>query len=67
MGKTIDIPNKKINYSPQFRNLIPGEGVDFSPVDKRVDEVSAFIVKTPSVTMDIMNLLFRMNLIHALH
>ena len=59
MGKTIDIPNKKINYSPQFRNLVPGENVEFEPKDHRVTEVSSQgggsdvpIVATPVVTVD---------------
>lgn len=36
----LQIPNKKVNYSPQYRNMVPGENVEFNPVDNRVDRVS---------------------------
>lgn len=54
MGKIIDIPNKKINRSPQFRNLIPGEGVTFEPVDDRVAKVTANSgkVEAPVITIE---------------
>lgn len=39
----LQIPNKKVNYSPQFRNLIPGNGVEINPVDERVGQIDSSI------------------------
>ena len=46
------IPNKKINPSPQYRNLKPGENIEFEPIDQRVAKINSTIaaylkVKTP--------------------
>lgn len=39
----LQIPNKKVNYSPQFRNLIPGNGAEINPVDERVGKIDTSI------------------------
>lgn len=54
MSKILQIPNKKINYSPQYRNLLPGDNIEFTHVDHRVDEINAngAIVATPVITLD---------------
>ena len=41
MNKTINIPNKKINRSPQFRHYVPGRNVTFSDIDHRVEKINA--------------------------
>ena len=55
--KPLLIPNKKVNYSKQYRNLQPGTGIGFEHVDDRVDEINSDIaealkVKTPVVVQE---------------
>lgn len=54
MEKTLLIPNKKINYSPQFRNYLPGKQVKFKEVDKRVEEICVELdmVDDPVITVN---------------
>lgn len=52
--KTLSIPNKKINYSQQYRNMLPGDKIDFEPVDHRVNKINAelFVVETPVLSVE---------------
>lgn len=52
-NEIINISNKRINYSPQYRNLLPGDNIEFTHVDHRVDKINAngAIVETPVVTL----------------
>ena len=56
--KPLLIPNKKVNYSKQYRNLQPGTGIGFEHVDDRVDEINSDVaealkVKTPVVVQEV--------------
>lgn len=58
MKKTVplSIPNKKINYSPQYRNMVDGENIVFGQEENRVETINTDVielhkVKTPEVSM----------------
>lgn len=41
MNKTINIPHKKVQPSPQFKPLVAGEGVTLEELNQRITEISA--------------------------